>query len=185
MQGGVACVEEEGSRLQMGHQQGAGHTHIQRNIIAPVIHSYSFRDQYKRSLARSPSSASSSTPLLCDSSFRHPHFRCFFFFCSFTNLALFFHFCPGVIVAAGVPSFTFCCTLQAQDLTPIVQTSGKEMRSAIFAVGPYKNSRLCCDPVFSSSISKVTNAARVASMKSQKIGFTKLQKKTESKRNAI
>lgn len=140
---GWCCVCGGAGQQAADGTPAGGRTHKQRNIIAPIIPSYSFRDQYKRSLAHSPSPASSSTPLLCDSSFCCPHFRCFFFFVFFTNLALFFHFCSGVIVAAGAPSFTLCCTNQAQDLTPIVQTSGKEKWAVKAQFSLLKCSSLC------------------------------------------
>lgn len=124
MQGGVVCGGG-GEQAADGTPAG-GRTHNQRNIIVPVIPSYRFRDSYKRSLAHSSSPTSSSTPRRL-SSVIHPFaaHTSDVFFLFFTNLAFSFHFCLSVIVAAGAPSFTSCCTHQAQDSLHLSRHLGK------------------------------------------------------------
>lgn len=117
--------------------------------------------------------ASKSTPLLRDSSFRLPHFLLFSFF--LPNSAFSFHFYPSVIMAVGAPAFRSCCTREhaicstcpdiwKQRQAVKVSYSLLKCWALLFVESlslthisfvKYKNSGLCCNPVFCSFISKV------------------------------
>lgn len=127
MQGGVVCGGG-GEQAADGTPAG-GRTHNQRNIIVPVIPSYRFRDSHKRSLAHSSSPTSSSPPRRL-SSVIHPFAAhtsdVFFFLYKFSFL---FSFLPQCHRGCWSAFFHFMCYTSSTGLTPLVQTSGKEMRA--------------------------------------------------------